>query len=77
MRIIDEKKQQQVFEKLEKLTMTDAKKYMRLQEAKTVFSIGESKIRKIAEEAGAIRKVDKMVLYNVSVLYDYIEKTYS
>lgn len=74
---IDDKMQEEVFEKLEKLAKFDAKKYVRLKDAKNIFSMGNNKTREIAEAAHAIRKVDGLVLFNVQVMYDYIENMYS
>ena len=39
--------------------------------------MGNHKTREIGEAAKAIRKIDGLVLYNVQVMYDYIENMYS
>lgn len=77
MAAIDERAQEEIFEKLERLAKYDAKKYVRLKDAKDMFSMGNQKTREIGEAANAIRKIDGLVLFNVQVMYDYIENMYS
>lgn len=74
---IDNKAQEEIFDRLERLAKLDAKKYVRLKDAKEMFSMGNHKTREIGEAAKAIRKIDGLVLYNVQVMYDYIENMYS
>ena len=74
---IDNKVQEEIFDRLERLAKLDAKKYVRLKDAKEMFSMGNHKTREIGEAAKAIRKIDGLVLYNVQVMYDYIENMYS
>lgn len=50
-----------------------AKKYFRLQEAADLFSIGVSKTRELAEDAGAVYKVDGMVLVNIELFEAHLE----
>lgn len=42
-----------------------------------MFSIGRKKLLEIARAAKATRKLDKVLLINVQILYDYIEQMYS
>ena len=57
----------------EKLTKYIAKKYFRLQECADLYSIGLTKTRELAEEAGAIYKVDGMVLVNIELFEKNLE----
>lgn len=74
---VDEKTQEEVFNKLERLVKFDTKKYVRYSDATVMFSLGRTKLNEIAKAAKAIRKIDYLVLINVQVLYDYIENMYS
>lgn len=71
------KEQEAIMNKLEELTMTQAKRYLSQRQAQVIFSLGEAKLRQYAEEAGAVRKLGKRVLINAEVLYEYIESMYS
>lgn len=42
-----------------------------------MFSLGRGKLLELARAAKATRKMDKILLINVQILYDYIEQTYS
>lgn len=49
------------------------KKFVRYKEAAEMYSMGLTKIQEIAKDAGAIYKVDKVVLVNTEILDKYIE----
>lgn len=74
---VDEKTQEEVFRKLERLAKYDTKKYARYSDAVVMFSMSRTKLTEVARAAKAIRKIDRLVLINVQVLYDYIENMYS
>lgn len=74
---MDPKTQEEIMNKLEELTMTRAKRYLTQREARIIFGFGESRLRKYAEEAGAVRKVGKKVLINADIFYEYIENMFS
>lgn len=50
-----------------------AKKYIRLDEATKLYSIGLTTARKKAKESGAIYKIGGTVLIKVAIFEDYIE----
>lgn len=74
---VDEKTQEEVFAKLERLAKFDTKKYVRYSDAAIMFSLGRTKLYEIAKAAKSVRKIDHVALINVQVLYDYIENMYS
>lgn len=74
---IDEKTQEEVFSRLERLAKYDTKKYVRYSDAEIMFSMSRTKLIEVAREAKATRKIDRLVLINVQILYDYIEHVYS
>ncbi len=74
---VDEKTQEAVFERLERLVKFDSKKYVRANEGMVMFSLGRGKLLELARAAKATRKMDKILLINVQILYDYIEQMYS
>lgn len=74
---VDEKTQEEVFNKLEKLAKFDSKKYARYDDASIIFSMSRTKLIEVAKAAKATRKIERLVLINVQVLYDYIENMYS
>lgn len=41
------------------------------------FNIGSTTVRKLAQEAGAIRRIGRIYRINSDILYNYIEKNYS
>lgn len=51
----------------------EQKKYVRYKEGCKLYSMSQSKFERIAKDAGAIRKMDKMVLVNCKALDEYIE----
>ena len=61
-------------EHLQELVECGAKKYIRLDEATKLYSIGLSTARKMAQESGAIYKVGGTVLIKVELFEKYIEK---
>ncbi len=63
----------QEVEHLQELVESGAKKYIRIDEATKLYSVGLSTVRKIAKEAGAFYKVGGTVLIKVSIFEDYIE----
>ena len=49
------------------------KKYVRVKEGAMIFSMGINTFRDLAREAGAVRKLRKITLYNVDCIEKYIE----
>jgi len=58
---------------LQELVECGAKKYIRLDEATKLYSIGLSTARKYAQESGAIYKIGGTVLIKVELFEKYIE----
>ena len=50
-----------------------AKKYVRYKNGCQLYGMSQSKFEQLAKEAGAIRKIDKLVLVNCQDLDEYIE----
>lgn len=48
-----------------------------IEQACEVTNLGRTKLRQLADESGAVRKVGKVRLNNIDVILDYIEKEYS
>ena len=63
----------QEVEHLQELVECGAKKYIRLDEATKLYSIGLTTARKMAKESGAIYKIGGTVLIKVAIFEDYIE----
>lgn len=51
----------------------EQKKYVRYKDGCKLYAMSQSKFERIAKDAGAIRKLDKMVLVNCKILDEYIE----
>lgn len=49
------------------------KKYVRVKEGALIFSMGINTFRELALEAGAVRKLKGVTLYNVDAIEEYIE----
>lgn len=47
--------------------------YLKLEEAAYVFSISQNTVRKIAVDAGALRKINKNVVINYEKMQAYVE----
>lgn len=52
------------------------KKFYRLAEAETLYSLGKASMRRIADEAGAVLKVGRVVLIDRSKVDQYLEDTF-
>lgn len=50
------------------------KNFVKLSEATDLFSIGGTKLRELAEKAGAVYKIDGLVLINIARFEDYLEQ---
>ena len=48
------------------------KKYIRYKEGAVMYSMSEREFYKLAHNAGAIHKVNKMVLVNVAKIYEFL-----
>ena len=46
---------------------------MRIKEAVELFSIGQTKLREVARDAGAVRVIGRVTLYDVDKLNAYID----
>ena len=52
---------------------TGRKKFVRYKEGAELYSMCQSKFERMAKEAKAIYKVDKVVLVNCDIFEDYLE----
>lgn len=50
------------------------KKFIRYKEGSEIYSIGITKFQEIAKSAGAIYKINQMVLVNTEILDNYLEQ---
>lgn len=50
-----------------------AKKFVRYAEGAELYSIGLTKFRQLAKDAGAIYKIDKLALVNTEIFERYLE----
>ena len=59
----------------EQLTKTreNAKRYVRYKEGAELYSIGLTKFQQLAKEAGAVIKVDKLVLVDCQKFEEFLE----
>lgn len=53
---------------------TKKKKFIRYKEGVELYSMGITKFQEIAKKAGAIYKVNQMVLVNTEILDHYLEQ---
>ena len=51
----------------------NAKRFVRYKEGAELYSMCQTKFEEIAKEAGAVYKLNKLVLVNCDILDDYIE----
>lgn len=51
-----------------------SKKFIRYKEGAELYSMGLSKFQEIAKQAGAIYKINQMVLVNTEILDTYLEQ---
>ena len=51
----------------------DAKRFVRYKEGAELYSMCQTKFEEIAKEAGAVYKLNKLVLVNCDILDDYLE----
>ncbi|MBQ8815539.1 MAG: transcriptional regulator [Lachnospiraceae bacterium] len=51
-----------------------SKKFIRYKDGTEIYSIGLSKFQEIAKEAGAVYKINQMVLVNTEILDRYLER---
>lgn len=49
------------------------KKFLTMWEGVELYSMGHENLRKIAEEAGAIYKINRKILINAAVFEEYLE----
>ncbi len=49
------------------------KRLVRIKEAKEAYSIGETKLREIARNAGAIIRIGSVTLYDLDTIDEYLE----
>lgn len=49
------------------------KKFIRYKEGASLYSMSQSKFEQMAKDAGAIYKLNKVVLVNMEVFNDYLE----
>ncbi len=63
-------------EDLEDMFKKCDKKFVRYEEGALLFSMGRHAFADLAKKAGATYKVSKVVLVNVKIVEDYIEKNF-
>jgi len=51
----------------------DKKKYVRYEEACEIYSMGLTKLKEVARDAGAIYRLNRLVLINLEKMDAYIE----
>ena len=51
----------------------DRKRFVRYKEGAALYSMCQTKFERLAKDANAIYKVDKLVLVNTDILDDYLE----
>ena len=49
------------------------KRFARYKTASELYEIGRSKLEQMAKDAGAIYKIDKLVLINLDIFEEYLE----
>lgn len=49
------------------------KKFVRYNEGAAIYSMCQTKFEQLAKDAGAIYKVDKLVLVNTEIIDEYLE----
>lgn len=57
-----------------KVARENKKKFIRYKEGVELYSIGISKFQEIAKAAGAIYKINQLVLVNTEILDAYLER---
>lgn len=66
----NEQKRSEVMEAARRLR----KKFLRYQQAEIVYSLSHKKLMELANEAGAIYRMDGIVLINREIFDEYLEK---
>ena len=51
----------------------DKKKYVRYDEACELYGMGLTKLKEVARDAGAVYKLNRLVLINIEKMDEYIE----
>ena len=54
-------------------TQYDGKKFVRYKSGAKIYSMSEREFNKLAHDAGAVYKINKMALVKLDVLDDYLE----
>lgn len=60
-------------EELRKMIKDGKKKFVRLDEGATLYSLGATTFRQLAVDAGAIYKLKKVTLVNTVLIDEYLE----
>ncbi len=60
-------------EELQELVRGRGKKFVSLDEGAELYSIGKNSFRKLAQDAGAIYKVNRRVLVNTEIFDEFME----
>ena len=55
------------------ITKRKPKRFVRADEGAELYSMSENKFREIAKTAGAIYKIDRIVLVNCDIFEEYLE----
>ena len=53
--------------------VVNKKRLVRYKEGAEMYSVGMNKFQTLAKDAGAILKIDRIVLVDLDVLYQYLE----
>lgn len=60
-------------EEIKELIRNGKKKFVRMDEGAVLYSLGTTKFRQIAKDAGAIYHIGKNVLVNTQIVDEYME----
>ncbi len=54
-------------------TKVDRKRFVRYDEACEIYSVGLTKLKEMARDAGAVYKLNRLVLINLDKMDEYVE----
>ena len=60
-------------ESVEKLVKNRGKKFVRLEESAEYYSVGKNTFRKWAQDAGAVYRINRITLYNLEKMDEFLE----
>lgn len=62
-----------LMEKAQRMEPLTKKRFVRYKEGAEIYSMSQSKFERMAKEAGAIYKLNKLVLVNCDIFENYLE----